>query len=178
MNNHEILSALSKEQLIELLGIYAKNWLALDGVWFQSVERKFGMDEAMFHDAEAWRRWTVIEAKRIKDFLGLPEHPGLDGLEKALALRFYGNLNDFTFVRSGDTLRFTNTKCRVQDARRRKGMPFHPCKSVGCLEYEGFARTIDDRIACRCVSCFPDVTIPGIGCAWEFEVEGGAHGKT
>jgi len=33
MNNHEILSALSKEQLIELLGVSAKTWLALGCVW-------------------------------------------------------------------------------------------------------------------------------------------------
>lgn len=26
----------------------------MDGVWFQSVERKYGMDEAMHHDREAW----------------------------------------------------------------------------------------------------------------------------
>ena len=49
-------------------------------------------------------------------------------------------------------------ECRVQSARRRKGMPFHPCKPVGCIEYSGFARTIDDRIECRCLSCYPEVT--------------------
>ena len=66
MINEETLASLSKEQLIELIEIYAKNWLALDGVWFQSVERKEGMEEAIYHDLEAWKRFTVIEAKRIK----------------------------------------------------------------------------------------------------------------
>ena len=33
--------------------------------------------------------------------------------------------------------------CRVQDARSQKGMELHPCKSVGEIEYAGFARTID-----------------------------------
>ena len=76
LENYENLAKFSKEQLIELVGIYAKNWLAMDGVWFQSVEQKYGMDEAMAHDAAAWERFTVIEARRIKAFLGLPEHPG------------------------------------------------------------------------------------------------------
>ena len=62
---------LTKEELLKLMKLQAKNWLALDGLWFQSVERKFGMEEAIFHDGEAWKRYTVIEAKRIKDFLGL-----------------------------------------------------------------------------------------------------------
>ena len=63
---------LSREQLLELHTIYSKNWLAMDGVWFQSVERKYGMEEAMFHDVEAWKRFTVTEGRRIKKFLGLP----------------------------------------------------------------------------------------------------------
>ena len=53
----------------------------MDGVWFQSVERKYGMDEAMHHDREAWRVFTITEARRIKQFLELPEHAGLEGLD-------------------------------------------------------------------------------------------------
>ncbi|MBS5737940.1 MAG: hypothetical protein KHW62_08035 [Clostridiales bacterium] len=93
MNNYECLSSYTKEELINLIEIYSKNWLALDGVWFQSIERKFGMDEAMFHDREAWRRFTVIEAKRIKEFLGLGDNSGIEGLSKALRLRFNSNIN-------------------------------------------------------------------------------------
>ena len=39
-DNKEILNNLSKEELIDLIKVYSKNWLALDGVWFQSIERK------------------------------------------------------------------------------------------------------------------------------------------
>lgn len=91
---NEFIRSLSKEKLIQLLEDYSKNWLAMDGVWFQSVEQTRGMDEAMHHDAEAWRRYTLIEAMRIKQFLNLPEHPGLEGLALALQLRFYANLNE------------------------------------------------------------------------------------
>ena len=76
MKEDMALRSLSREQLEELLEIYAKNWLAMDGVWFQSVEASHGMGEAMKHDAAAWERFTVIEARRLKAFLQLPEHPG------------------------------------------------------------------------------------------------------
>ncbi len=168
---NEALESLSKEELIALISMYAKNWLAHDGVWFQSVERRYGMAEAVRHDEEAWRRFTVIEATRIKEFLKLPARPGLDGLEKALHFRFYGNLNRHECIRTGNTLIYRNLDCRVQTARKRKGMPYHPCKSVGLLEYSGFAETIDDRIRCRCLSCYPDVTETPDGCAWEFTIE-------
>jgi len=169
--SNPLLKELSKDQLIELIELYSKNWLAHDGVWFQSVEQKLGMDEAMHHDREAWRRFTVIEGKRIKAFLGLEDRPGLEGLEKALKFRFYGNLNTQSFQRSGNVLVMKMVTCRVQDARSQKGMELHPCKSVGEIEYAGFARTIDDRISCRCLSCYPDITDGGCACAWEFTLE-------
>lgn len=168
MKNEEILSKYTKEQLIELIEIYSKNWLALDGVWFQSVEKKLGMDEAMYHDAEAWKRFTVIEAKRIKEFLKLPEKAGLEGLAQALRLRFYANLNEDKIEVDGNELIYTMVKCRVQTARERKGMPFHPCKSVGMIEYSEFARTIDSRISCEALSCFPDIIDDSCCCKWKF----------
>ena len=162
------LSQYSKEELIELITLYSKNWLAMDGVWFQSVERELGMDAAMQHDAEAWRRFTVIEAKRIKEFLKLPEHAGLEGLAKALQLRFYAHINRDDIEIVGNTLTYTAIDCRVQTARKRKGMALHPCKSVGLIEYTGFAQTIDDRFTCECVSCYPVITDASCCCKWLF----------
>ena len=46
MREPENLEILTREQLIELIQIYAKDWLAIDGMWFQSIEAKYGMDEA------------------------------------------------------------------------------------------------------------------------------------
>ena len=167
-NNYEVLSAYSKDELIELIEIYSKNWLAHDGVWFQSIEQKLGMDEAMEHDINAWTKFTVIEAKKIKDFLRLPERAGLEGLAKALSLRLYANINKHDIKLEGNTLTYTVIDCRVQSARTRKGMDFHPCKSVGIPEYSGFAKTIDDRITCTCCSCYPEITDNSCACKWVF----------
>lgn len=171
MKEDMALRSLSREQLEELLEIYAKNWLAMDGVWFQSVEAAHGMEEAMKHDAAAWERFTVIEARRLKAFLQLPEHPGLEGLRRALELRFYGRLNQDSVYMEGNALFYRVGSCRVQSARTRKGMPLHPCKSVGILEYSGFARAIDSRICCECVSCYPEVTDDTCACLWKFTLE-------
>ncbi len=168
MQNFERLHALTKEELIGLIEIYSKNWLAMDGVWFQSIERKYGMEEAMFHDGEAWKRFTVMEAKRIKEFLGLPDRAGLEGLAKALSLRFYANLNRDEIRIQGNTLTYRTLTCRVQQARERKGMEFHPCKPVGVIEYAGFAKVIDDRIVCKALSCYPEVTDSSCCCSWQF----------
>jgi len=168
----QAITELSREKLLELIDIYARNWLAMDGVWFQSIEKMLGMDEAIKHDENAWREFTVIEANRIRKFLGLPGHPGLEGLHKALALRLYANINRDEIHVQDNHLIYRTLDCRVQNARQRKGLPFHPCKSVGLIEYAEFARTIDDRIVCECISCHPDVTDQTCNCAWRFTLIG------
>lgn len=166
--NNKILEEFSKEELIKLIEIYSKDWLAMDGVWFQSVEKKYGMDEAMYHDAQAWDRFTVIEALKIKKFLNLPDNSGIEGLKKALQLRLYANINRDEITINGNTLIYRAIECRVQTARKRKGMEYHPCKSVGIIEYSKFAKTIDDRFTCECLSCYPDITDETCCCSWKF----------
>ncbi|MDH4138363.1 MAG: DUF6125 family protein, partial [Anaerolineae bacterium] len=65
MDREKTLKQLTKEELIGWLEDAAKNWLAHDGLWFQAVERQYGLETAIALDAEAWRSFTVIEAKRI-----------------------------------------------------------------------------------------------------------------
>jgi hypothetical protein len=60
------------------------------------------MDGAMDCDKEIWRSFTVIEAKRIKEFLKLPDRAGLEGLEKAMRFRLYANLNDEEYIQLRD----------------------------------------------------------------------------
>lgn len=163
------INDLSKEQLIEFVGSLSKRWLAHDGLWFQAVEKKYGMDAAIEADAAAWEKFTVIEANRIKQFLGLPEQGGLEALELALKFRLYAFLNKQEIIHVGpDKLVFRMVDCRVQSARERKNMPFFPCKPVGLVEYSGFARAIDSRITTRCICCPPDELEQGCYCAWEF----------
>lgn len=168
---NDVLKNLTRDQLEQLLGMYAKNLIALDGTWFQSIEREEGMDAAMHHDVEAWRRFSASEARRIKAFLGLEEHPGLEGLARALPLRCQAAANVDELIWEDDALIYRIVDCRVQNARERKGMGFHPCKSVGVVEYGVFARGIDERIACECLSCFPEIVDKSCNCAWHFTLE-------
>jgi len=162
---------LTKEQALQLLEDFAKRWLAHDGLWFLEVEKNFGMDNAIKLDEAAWAQFTVIEAKRIKDFLKLPENGGLEALKEALKFRLYGFLNQQEIIFAGNKLIYKMTTCRVQEARKRKKLPDFPCKPVGITEYTGFAKAIDPRIKTRCIACPPDEHPEEFYCAWEFWVE-------
>lgn len=169
---NKALSNLSRNELEEYIEDLAKNWLAHDGLWFQAVERHYGMEKAIELDKEAWERFTVIEANRIKKRFGIPGHGGLEGLKKALQYRLYANINLQEIVDVDDhSFIFRMKECRVQTARKRKGLPDFPCKAVGIVEYTNFARTIDPRIVTEVIACPPDPHPPEFWCAWKFTLK-------
>jgi hypothetical protein len=167
-----LLYELTKEELVKIIVDDAKNCLAHDGLWFQEVERRYGMDAAVAVDIEAWRKFTVIEAKRIMSRLKLEPGQGIPALVECLKHRFYARINLQEAIEVTDNRAvFRMLDCRVQSARRRKGMAEHPCKSVGIVEYGEFARTIDPRIVTRCIACPPDPVPDEFWCAWEFTLQ-------
>lgn len=166
------LEKLTKEELISYIEDLSKNWLAHDGLWFQAVEQKYGMDVAIELDRTAWETFTVIEAKRIKKRFGIPEQGGTEGLKKALNFRFYASINVQEIVDVDEnTIIFRMIDCRVQSARKRKGLPDFPCRKVGIVEYTNFAKTIDPRFETECIACPPGDHPEEYWCAWKFTLQ-------
>lgn len=161
----------SKEELILLLQDASKNWLAHDGLWFRAVEDTFGTETAIELDRKAWETFTVIEAKRIMKRLDIKPGGGIPALIQALKFRMYAHINVQEVVEQDEKhCVFRMNNCRVQEARKRQDLPDFPCKSVGIVEYSGFARTIDPRIKTQCLTCPPDLHPPNFWCAWEFTI--------
>jgi len=163
---------LPEEKLDELLNGSAVNWLANDGVWFQSVEFEYGMNDAKRCNDSAWAHFSPLEAWSIKRILGLPEQAGLEGLKKSLNFRLYAYINKQSFAEETEnSFVFRMNECRVQVARKRKGLDDYPCKSGGLVEYTSFAEAIDKRIKTECICCPPDEHPEDYYCAWKFTIE-------
>jgi len=166
------IDTLDEKGLRELLKVYARNWLAHDGCWFQSCEFKWDLAMAKAVNDATWERFAKVEAARILAFLGREPGGGLEALEEALGFRLYASVNRQDVVqRTPTSFVFRMRECRVQAARERKGMQPYPCKSGGTAEYTNFARAIDSRIRTRCVGCPPDPHPAEWFCAWEFCLE-------
>ncbi|MCP4580296.1 MAG: L-2-amino-thiazoline-4-carboxylic acid hydrolase [candidate division Zixibacteria bacterium] len=157
----------------EKLVDFAKLWLAHDGLWFQAIEKKYGIEEAIELDKQAWSMFSPIEAKRIMARLGMKPGGGIEALVKALGERLYEQINEQEVIEADDDHAiFMMKRCRVQDARQRKGMASFPCKDVGLVEYTEFARAIDPRIETKCITCPPDDYNGEYWCMWEFSIDG------
>lgn len=160
---------MAPEKLQELRTRLAKNWLVSDGVWFQTIEFAHGMNEAKRCNDSCWAKFSPLEAEAIRELLGLGARPGLAGLKRALSFRLYANINVQSFTEETEnSFVFQMNDCRVQSARKRKGLDDYPCKSAGLVEYSYFARAIDPRIETACVGCPPDEHPKEWYCAWKF----------
>ena len=162
---------LPRESLLNLADDIGKNWIANDGVWFQSVEFAYGMNDAKRCNDSCWARFSPFEAWAVKQSLELPEKAGLEGLKKALGFRIYSRVNVQSIIDEGPgSFIFQMNKCRIQLARKRKGLTDYPCKSGGMVEYTYFAEAIDRRIHTECIGCPPDKHPDEWYCAWRFTI--------
>ena len=171
-----IFSTKPRNELLILIRDIAKTWVAGDGLWFQAIEGKEGMALAKNVNDSCWSIFARLESFKILDFLGIDGNGGLDTLDKALRLRIYSSINSHSseWDQEGNLL-FRMIECRVQQARRRKGMPDYPCKSAGIREYTEFARGINPDIVTECVWCPPDEVPDSHFCAWKFRLK---HAET
>jgi hypothetical protein len=167
----KVITSKSREELLLLISDLAKTWLAGDGIWFQAVEMEYAMADAKAINDTCWSHFARMEAYKIRQYLGIGSNGGLDALEQALRLRIYAGINANSVEREGDDLIFSMTECRVQAARRRKGMEDYPCKSGGIVEYTEFAKGVDPRIETECVWCPPDRIPDEQFCRWRFRLK-------
>ena len=165
------LMEMEEQKLDAFTEAVAVNWLANDGVWFQAVEFDKGMFDAKRCNDSCWAQFSPFEAWSVKRMLDLPERPGLEGLKLALQYRLYATINKQSFDEETDNgFVFRMNECRVQMARKRKGLADYPCKSGGLIEYASFAETIDSRIRTECIACPPDPHPEDYFCAWRFSL--------
>jgi hypothetical protein len=162
---------LASRELLEFIADAAKNWLAHDGLWFQEVETEYGLAAAIKLDMHAWEKFSVIEAKRIMQRLGIEPGGGIKALAEALGFRLYAFVNEQEITELTDeSCIFRMKNCRVQEARKRKGLPDFPCREICIVEYSRFAATIDPRIRTECLVCPPGDHPEDTWCAWRFSI--------
>jgi len=168
MNLDDPIEKMTKQQLLEVLRLFSRNWITLDGLWFSLVEDTFGLEAALDLDLQMWERHALIEARRIKKHLGI-QGGGVKGVLKALRFMTFDVTMPFSYSLDGPheaTLWITT--CKPQEARIRTGRGEFPCKEVGRACYATVAGVIDSDVRAECVFCPPDPHPPDVWCKWKF----------
>lgn len=161
------LAKLPKETLVKFIEVLSKNFIAIDGLWFSEVEKRYGTELAIEIDTRVWERYGLIEANRIKKSLGI-KGGGLQALLKSLYFQAWLYSMGFDIETEDNKILFTVTDCRPQKARVRKGKGEFACKGVGVALFKSFTRVIDPKIKMKCLVCPPDEHPEDVWCSWEF----------
>lgn len=170
--DRKLISEIPKDKIADFTLLHLRNMWAVDGLYYLGIEEKWGTKAATEIDRKVWEVMGKIEARRLKELLGIKEND-IPSLMKAL--RYSGwtlDLENKIIIIKKNKGIIRNVKCRVQNTRLKKGLPEFGCKSVRWGFLKSFAKEFNSEIEVKCNVCPPDEHPDDLWCEWEFTLKG------
>ena len=164
------LTDFSSDTLAELLKLYAKLYIAMDGIWYLTVKERVGDKEALACDIQTWEKNCRYEMARIKRQLKIRGND-ITALMKAFQLCPWCLLMKFDIeIKDKNSALFTVTYCPTLDALEGEGRGREEeiCKVVEPKIMKAYASSLDPDIIVRCLKSPPRKSKDDICCQWEF----------
>jgi hypothetical protein len=169
--DRRLLSEISRDRFPDFIFLHLRDMWTVDGLYFLGIEEQFGTEAATEIDRKVWEVMGKIEARRLKEFLGLN---GNDIPSMIKGLRFSSwalDLEDKEIVVEKEKAIVRNIRCRVQNTRITKGLDEFTCKKVRWGFLKSFAREFNPDIIVDCNVCPPDEHPSDLWCEWEFKIK-------
>ena len=170
-----VFDGFDKGALIDILALYSRLFMALNGFWFLATRDKYEHDTAMEIAIDTWIGYFPYEAKKMLKTFGI-EGNGVADLITVLRYspRTFGiknEIEELTEVMG----KITFYNCPQLNAMIKTGT--HPiCASIGPMFLNAYAKVFGDIKADIVLKS----TIPneGVCCEWVFEDRGGEKKET
>lgn len=161
---------LPKEQLVDYIEMIHKNFWTLQGYYVLELEKRYGQNVAMEFDDIAFGRAAEVQVYRLKKFFNLGDD--MTALMKIFDFsEFCSNIKyEFREV-TEKRLVWRVTKCPMQQARLKDGLPEIACKLSAIPINEKIAKAINPRMKSICVICPPNSHPEDRWCEFEFKIE-------
>ena len=164
---------LSRAELIELVRLYSRLFLALDGFWYLAVKEIVGEDKANACDFWVWDKYSRYEFKRL---IPLCNIKGNDLQAFATAMSFspwISNLNCRFALEGKDRLTFTVLECPTLEALKREGMGRENtfCQQVEPQLFQIIIQSFNPKGKATPVELPPETNQADICCRWRFSIE-------
>jgi hypothetical protein len=166
-----LISALPKEKLLPYLFLQLRNLWTVDGLYYLGIEERYGTEIATEIDAQVWSVMGKIEARKLKEFLGITNTDVPSMMHALLYTSWAVDLKDKEVEIRKEYAIIRNTRCRVQNTRREKGLPEFGCKYVRHGFLTAFAKEFNPDIVVNCALCPPDPHPEDLWCVWEFRIK-------
>jgi len=163
-----LLKKLPNEKLPDYVLLQLRNLWAVDGLYYLGIEERHGTKTATEIDAQVWAVMGKIEARKLKQFLGITT-TDIPSMMHALQYTSWAlDLEDKHIEVTQDRAILRNIRCRVQNTRKSNGLSEFGCKPVRYGFLAAFAKEFNPEIVVKCIVCPPDSHPEELWCEWEF----------
>lgn len=167
------LEKLSKAELIELVRLYTKLFLAVDGFWYLAVKEMVDEDTATACDIWVWEKYTPYELKRLMQLRNIKGND-LEAFATALGFSpWFANL-DYRLTREGENrLIFTVLECPTLQALKREGAGRENiiCRQVDPQLFQIMIQSFNPKGKVIPIELPPETRGDGICCRWQFSLD-------
>ena len=162
------LEKLSKEELVTMVKMYSRLFLALDGFWFLGVEEEYGYDVALKVDMDVWRKYFPYEIKYIRRQLGL-KREGIPGIMEVLKNTGFAPCMSKVVVYEASEGRgdIGYYGCPSLLAMEKAGNTRFTCNEAECV-FDVVAKSVGPDIKAKMIGGPPRKSLEDVSCRWEF----------
>lgn len=167
------LEQYSKEDLVNLIKLYSKLYLTLDGFWYLSVKNAVGNDTALKNDLWVWEKMHKREFNGVLSTMKISERD-LPTFFKVLMLTLWMPQIDYD-------ISFTDTRHAVMTIKHcptlialekeGEGREAQICRIVDLEYYRNCAALFNPRLEVTPIQLPPRKNRDGFCCRWEFNLK-------
>ena len=162
----------SRSTLIELLKLYSKLFVAVDGFWYLSVMQKINEETATDCDLWVWEKQGKYEIQRINQVLNIKGND-IPAFFKYLQLSpFYRNLEYQMDIQDDNLGIVTVTHCQTLESLEKEGKNREGrfCDFVERRIFTSLAQRANPDIKVTALKLPPRKSKDDICCKWEFRI--------
>ena len=164
------LSDFSAAALANLLSLYARMYMALDGFWYLSARERFGNEPALACDMQTWDSVSKYEMAKITNQLNIQGNNVMAFMKAIQMTPWFLASQGRIEAKNHDNAILTVTYCPMLEAveKEGKGREYELCNVVSPKIFRDYASFFNPDIEIKCLKAPPRDKKDKICCQWEF----------
>ncbi len=166
-------SDFSPDTLADLLTLYSKLYLALDGFWYLTVKEKLGNEAALACDLEVLKKVANYEMVKVTELLNIGGSDVVAVMKAMQTTPWFRNTEHEIEIENQNAAVLTITHCATLEALEKegKGRENEICRIVEPIVFKHYASFFNPNIEVRCPKSPPRKSKDEICCQWEFTLD-------
>lgn len=167
------LEQYTKETLIELLKVYSKLYISVDGFWYLSIKEEYGNEKALEYDIRVWDKMYRREYEGIATTLGIRERDVSSFLKIFLLTPWFHQVDYAVEIKSNNHAILTINRCPTLAALEKEGEGREKeiCTIVDVDYFEKFAKLFDSNMEFSPIKLPPRKRKEGFCCQWRLKLQ-------